>query len=64
MKKEIIENYIKEWERVSDSKETPFFPPFNKDKRSFDDGWKLAINRMLNELKEIISKEKELKDEK
>jgi len=55
---EEIEKFIKDWRKVSRGKETPFYPPFSKDKESFDNGWKLAINRMCNELDAIQSLKK------
>lgn len=35
--------------KISNSKETPYLP-IDGDKKSFDKGWFLAINRVLNSL--------------
>ena len=48
--KEMLNEYIEEWREISKRETTPFLPGHNKSKVDFDDGWKLAINRMLNDL--------------
>ena len=57
---ERIEKEMEDWRKIADKEETPFLSLLNKDKASFNDGWRLAINRIYNswiKLKESIKKE-------
>ena len=57
---ERIEKEMEDWRKIADKEETPFLSLLNKDKAGFNDGWRLAINRIYNswiKLKEEIKKE-------
>ena len=57
---ERIEKEMEDWRKIADKEETPFLSSLNKDKAGFNDGWRLAINRIYNswiKLKESIKKE-------
>ena len=57
---ERIEKEMEDWRKIADKEETPFFSLLNKDKAGFNDGWRLAINRIYNswiKLKEEIKNE-------
>jgi len=54
------EKEMEDWRKIADKEETPFLSLLNKDKAGFNDGWRLAINRIYNswiKLKEEIKKE-------
>ena len=56
---ERIEKEMEDWRKIADKEETPFLSLLNKDKAGFNDGWRLAINRIYNswiKLKEEIKK--------
>ena len=57
---ERIEKEMEDWRKIADKEETPFLSLLNKDKAGFNDGWRLAINRIYNswiKLKEDIKNE-------
>ena len=64
---ERIEKEMEDWRKIADKEETPFLSLLNKDKAGFNDGWRLAINRIYNswiKLKEEIKKELKVETKK
>ena len=64
---ERIEKEMEDWRKIADKEETPFLSLLNKDKAGFNDGWRLAINRIYNswiKLKEALKKELKVETKK
>lgn len=58
MNKKELKQFIKGWREVARKNETPYIKSIDSKipEKAFRHGWRLAINRMCNQLETLISK--------